>query len=145
MTARLDDAASIPANPVSDGDPLRVFRHDRLPGWALVHRSRDATAFDDVGAAVEDAMRSVTGEIGPGARVAIAAGSRGIDRIDEVVAAMVRAIRAAGANVFVIPAMGSHGGATADGQLEVLASRGMTPDRLGCEIRASMDTVRLGE
>jgi uncharacterized protein (DUF362 family) len=145
MTSTLDDAPSIPAAPVPGGDPLGVFRHDRLPGWALVHRSLDATEIEDVGAAVEAAMRSVVGGIGPGTRVAVAAGSRGIDRIDEVVAAAVRVIRAAGADVFVVPAMGSHGGATADGQLEVLASLGMTPQRLGCEIRASMDTVRLGE
>jgi hypothetical protein len=141
----MDDAPSIPAMPAPAGDPLGVFRHNRLPGWALVHRSLDATEIEDVGVAVEDAIRSVAGAIRPGMRVAVAAGSRGIDRIDEVVAAMVRAVRAAGAEVFVIPAMGSHGGATADGQLEVLASLGMTPERLGCDIRASMDTVRLGE
>ena len=145
MTSTLDDAPSIPAAPAPAGDPLGVFRHDHLPGWALVHRSLDATEIEDVGAAVEEAMRSVAGAISAGTRVAVAAGSRGIDRIDEVVAAVVRVVRAAGADVFVVPAMGSHGGATADGQLEVLASLGMTPQRLGCEIRASMDTVRLGE
>jgi len=145
MTSTLDDAPSIPAAPAPAGDPLGVFRHDHLPGWALVHRSLDATEIEDVGAAVEAAMRSVARAISPGTRVAVAAGSRGIDRIDEVVAAAVRVVRAAGADVFVVPAMGSHGGATADGQLEVLASLGMTPQRLGCEIRASMDTVRLGE
>jgi len=145
MTSTLDDAPSIPAAPAPAGDPLGVFRHDHLPGWALVHRSLDATEIEDVGAAVEAAMRSVARAISPGTRVALAAGSRGIDRIDEVVAAAVRVVRAAGADVFVVPAMGSHGGATADGQLEVLASLGMTPQRLGCEIRASMDTVRLGE
>ena len=145
MTSTLDDAPSIPAAPAPAGDPLGVFRHDHLPGWAIVHRSLDATEIEDVGAAVEAAMRSVARAISPGTRVAVAAGSRGIDRIDEVVAAAVRVVRAAGADVFVVPAMGSHGGATADGQLEVLASLGMTPQRLGCEIRASMDTVRLGE
>jgi hypothetical protein len=145
MTSTMDDAPSVPATPAPIGDPLGVFRHDLLPGWALVHRSLDTTEIEDVDGAVEDAMRSVKEAIRPGMRVAVAAGSRGIDRIDEVVAATVRAVRAAGAEVFVIPAMGSHGGATADGQLEVLASLGMTPDRLGCEIRASMDTVRLGE
>ena len=145
MNSTLDDAPTIPAAPAPAGDPLGVFRHDRLPGWALVHRSLDATEIEDVGAAVEAAMRSVARAISPGTRVAVAAGSRGIDRIDEVVAAAVRVVRAAGADVFVVPAMGSHGGATADGQLEVLASLGMTPQRLGCEIRASMDTVRLGE
>jgi hypothetical protein len=141
----LDDAPSLPAAPAPAGDPLGVFRHDRLPGWALVHRSLDATDIDDVGAAVEVALRPVADTIKRGTRVALAAGSRGIDRIDEVVAATVRVLRSAGAEVFVVPAMGSHGGATADGQVEVLASLGMTQERLGCEIRASMDTVRLGE
>jgi hypothetical protein len=145
MTSTLDDAPSIPAAPAPAGDPLRVFRHARLPGWALVHRTLDATEIEDAGAAVEEALRPVAGTFTPGMRVAVAAGSRGIDRIDEVVGSLVRAIRAVGAEVFVVPAMGSHGGATAEGQLEVLASLGMTPERLGCEIRASMDTIRLGE
>ena len=55
------------------------------------------------------------------------------------------ALREAGATVFIVPAMGSHGGATAEGQLAVLAGYGITPEAMGCEIRASMDTVDLGE
>jgi hypothetical protein len=145
MTSTFDDAATLPAAPAPAGDPLDVFRHERLPGWALVHRTLDATEIEDVDAAVRDALRTLADTIRPGMRIAIAAGSRGIDRIDEVVAATVRAIRAAGAEVFVIPAMGSHGGATSEGQFEVLGSLGMTPERIGCDIRASMDTVRLGE
>jgi hypothetical protein len=145
MTGPLDDAATIPPGPVPIDNPLDVFRHAELPRWALVHRSLDATEIDDVAAAVDAAVRPVIGSIPSGSRVAVAAGSRGIDRIDEVVAATVRAIRAAGAEPFVVPAMGSHGGATVEGQLAVLASLGMTPERLDCEIRASMDTVRLGE
>ena len=140
-----DDAATLPVGPSPVGDPLDVFRHDRLPRWALVHRSLDATEISDVGPAIDAALAPVAASITPGLRIAIAAGSRGIDRIDEVVAALVRAVRAAGASVFVIPAMGSHGGATAEGQVEVLASLGVTPERIGCEVRASMETVRLGE
>ncbi len=62
-----------------------------------------------------------------------------------MVAAAVERIRRAGATVFIVPAMGSHGGATAAGQLEVLASYGITPDAVDCEIRSSMETVTLGE
>ena len=145
MTSLLDDAGSVPIAPVPVTDPLDVFRHPELPRWALVHRSLDATEIEDVEAAVAHAIRPVSSSIRPGTRVALAVGSRGIDREDEVVAALVRAIRAAGADVFVIPAMGSHGGATPAGQLEVLASLGMTPERIGCEIRSSMETIRLGE
>ena len=85
------------------------------------------------------------GGVAPGARVCLAVGSRGIDRIADVVAAAVERIRQAGATVFIVPAMGSHGGATAAGQLEVLASYGITGEAAGCEIRSSMETVALGE
>ena len=78
-------------------------------------------------------------------RVCVAAGSRGIDRIDQVVGAVVGRLREAGATVFIVPAMGSHGGATAEGQLEVLAGYGITPESMGCEIRSSMETIELGE
>jgi hypothetical protein len=145
ITTALEDAATVPDLARPAADPLDVFRHEALPRWTLVHRSLDATEIDDVAQAVQSALRPVAGAIGPGMRVAIAAGSRGIDRIDEVVAATVRAMRAAGAEVFVVPAMGSHGGATVEGQLDVLSSLGITPERIGCEIRASMDTVVLGE
>ncbi|HUQ44867.1 MAG TPA: lactate racemase domain-containing protein [Candidatus Limnocylindria bacterium] len=145
MTSQLDDISTTPVVPPPGQDPLDVFRHPDLPRWALVHRTLDATAIDDVAGAVHAAFEPVVGSVQPGMRVAVAAGSRGIDRIDEVVAAIVGEIRAAGGQPFVIPAMGSHGGATSEGQLEVLASLGITPERIGCEIRASMDTVLLGE
>ena len=83
--------------------------------------------------------------IRPTDRVCLAVGSRGIDRIAEVTAATVAAIRRVAAEVFLVPAMGSHGGATAEGQLAVLASLGVTEETVGCEIRSSMDTVRIGE
>jgi hypothetical protein len=140
-----DDAGTAPVPDPSVADPLDVFRHDRLPRWALVRRTLDATEIEDVAAAVHAAMEAVAEAIRPGMRVALAVGSRGIDRIDEVVVAAVREVRAAGAEVFLVPAMGSHGGATAAGQVEVLASLGVTEERIGCEIRSSMDTVRLGE
>jgi lactate racemase-like protein len=145
MMPPLDDSATIPTVPAPGDDPLDVFRHADLPRWALVHRTLDATEIDDVDAAIESALAAATAAIRPGMRVAVAVGSRGIDRIDEVSRATVRVLRSAGAHVFVIPAMGSHGGATAEGQIEVLASLGITEERIGCEIRASMDTVHLGE
>jgi len=141
----LVDASSPPPVVPPAGDPLRVFRHPRLPGWALVHRSFDRTEIADVDDAVREALARVSSAIPRGSRVCLAVGSRGIDRIDEVVRAAVSALRGAGTDVFIVPAMGSHGGATAQGQIEVLASLGVTPERAGCEIRASMDTIRLGE
>jgi hypothetical protein len=126
-------------------EPFAEFMRGNLPRWALVRHRMDAAEVTDVAAAVVAALEPQRAAIKPGSRVCLAAGSRGIDRIDEVVRATVAWVRAAGAEVFVVPAMGSHGGATPEGQLEVLASYGMTPESIGCEIRSSMETVELGE
>jgi hypothetical protein len=126
------------------GSIFDEFMSVALPEWALVHQSIEATEVEDVREAVNVALRGPMAAVAPATRVCLAVGSRGIDRLDEVVAAVVAEIRRAGGEVFVVPAMGSHGGATAEGQLETLASYGVTPDRVGCEIRSSMETVELG-
>ncbi len=143
MSPFQDDTTTPPA-PTGSADPLAVFRHDRLPPWALVHRRIDRTEIDDIDAAVADAIGAVAGLLPSSGRACIALGSRGIDRIAEVARATVDVLRARGLDVFAIPAMGSHGAATADGQLAVLASLGITPQSIGCEIRSSMDTVQIG-
>ena len=145
MIADEQDIPVLPEPDVPSTDPFAVFRHQTLPRWALVRHHLEAEEIADVEAAVAAAWSSVADRIVPGQRVCLAVGSRGIDRIAEVTRAAVSAARAAGAEVFVVPAMGSHGGATAAGQLEVLASLGITPASIGCEIRSSMETVRVGE
>ncbi len=80
----------------------------------------------------------------PGMRVAITAGSRGIRNVDIITRAVVDFVKSRGAEPFIVPAMGSHGGATAEGQLEVLASYNITEETMGCPIRSSMETVELG-
>lgn len=82
--------------------------------------------------------------IGPGQSVAVAVGSRGIAGLAELVLAFVECVRQAGGKPFIVPAMGSHGGGTAVGQRGVLESLGVTAERMGCEIRASMETEVLG-
>ncbi len=115
-----------------------------LPRWALVQYHMEKAEIPDVALAVRQAFSAVASTIKPGQRVCLTAGSRGIDRIAEVLAACVVEVRRLGADPFIIPAMGSHGGATAEGQLEVLASYGITAETMGCEIRSSMETVQLG-
>ena len=78
-----------------------------------------------------------------GAKIAIAVGSRGIANIDCIVKAAVTCLRSAGADPFIIPAMGSHGGATAEGQTKVLAGYGVTPERMGAKIVSSMEVLEL--
>ncbi len=85
----------------------------------------------------------LTRPIGAGASIAIAVGSRGIANIDGITRSVVDQLLSLRAKPFIIPAMGSHGGATAEGQLEVLASYNITPETMGCPIRSSMEVVEL--
>ena len=71
-------------------------------------------------------------------------GSRGIARLPEVVAIVVGAVRSAGAEPVLIPAMGSHGGATSSGQVMVLSNLGVEAEALGAPIEASMDVQQVG-
>lgn len=82
--------------------------------------------------------------IQPGHRVAIAVGSRGVANLVEIVSSVVDFFRGLGAKPIIIPAMGSHGGANADGQQRVLASLGITESSVGCPIESSMKTVSIG-
>ena len=79
--------------------------------------------------------------IQPAETVAVTAGSRGIANIAAITRAIVRHLQALGALPFIVPAMGSHGGGTAAGQTEVLASYGITEQFCGCPVRSSMETV----
>ncbi|HEY3083221.1 MAG TPA: lactate racemase domain-containing protein [Chloroflexota bacterium] len=80
----------------------------------------------------------------PRAPVALGVGSRGVSPLGEVVGAILDELRAAGLAPFVVPAMGSHGGGTAEGQRAVLAGYGISEERLGVPIRSSMATVVVG-
>jgi len=79
-----------------------------------------------------------------GRRIAVSVGSRGIASLPEIVRAVCGWLKAQGAQPFVFPAMGSHGGATAEGQRQILEDYGITLDRIGAEVRSSMATVCLG-
>ena len=79
-----------------------------------------------------------------GDRVAITAGSRGITGLPLVLKTIASEIREAGGEPFLFPAMGSHGGATAEGQRDMLAGMGITEETVGAPIRASMETVEIG-
>ncbi|MDP8243249.1 MAG: lactate racemase domain-containing protein [Candidatus Hinthialibacter antarcticus] len=78
-------------------------------------------------------------------RIAIAVGSRGIENIDKIVRAAVAALKQCGAEAFLVPAMGSHGGGQAEAQKKILLEYKLTPDNVGAEILSSMETVQLGE
>ncbi|MED1850128.1 lactate racemase domain-containing protein [Brevibacillus borstelensis] len=81
----------------------------------------------------------------PGMQVAITAGSRGIANIHLIIRAVVRELRQMGAEPFIVPTMGSHGGATAKGQVEVLESLGITEAFCGAPIRSSLEVEQIGQ
>lgn len=107
---------------------------------------RETILPEDIPAAVEAqiAQPLFSQKIRPGMSIAITAGSRGIANVAIITKAVVDAVKRRGAEPFIVPAMGSHGGATAQGQLEVLAGYGISPKTMGCPIRSSMEVVELG-
>lgn len=80
----------------------------------------------------------------PGMSVAITAGSRGIANYPLLLKTLADLVKARGGEPFIFPAMGSHGGATAEGQKAMLAGLGITDETMGCPVRSSMETVRVG-
>lgn len=83
-------------------------------------------------------------QIKSGMNIAITAGSRGIANVDVITRAIVDFVKTQGAKPFIVPAMGSHGGASAEGQIEILAGYNITEESMGCPIKSCMDTVLLG-
>lgn len=99
----------------------------------------------DLAAAVRREMTPVLANVEAGQRIAVTGSSRGIANLALVVRECVSALREAGADPFVAPTMGSHGGATAEGQRQVLAdTNGITEESVGCRIESSMEVVQIG-
>jgi Lactate racemase N-terminal domain len=116
------------------------------PPIAKVRRRFDQPEVADVPAAVARAVAAsrLVDRVRPGGRIAITVGSRGIAGIPEIARATVDAVRGIGFEPFVVAAMGSHGGGTAEGQRALLAELGVTERSVGSEIRSELDTVVLG-
>jgi len=117
-----------------------------LPRMVKVRQTFPATRLDDVPGALrrELVKEEIVRQVKPGMRVAVAVGSRGVADIPTLARVTVEELKRLGAEPFIIPAMGSHGGATAEGQRDVLANLGVTEASAGCPIRATMDVVEIG-
>lgn len=102
---------------------------------------------EDIPKLVHDELdrEEMRARIKPGANVAITCGSRGVANIAIIIKAIVDFVKECGGKPFVFPAMGSHGGATAEGQKEILTSYQVTEENMGCPIRATMEVVQVGE
>jgi uncharacterized protein DUF362 len=115
--------------------PAQMLVEARLPSHALDNPAAEAAGRLDALLAGLDCR---------GQRIAVGAGSRGIDRIAEVVGAVVATLKARGARPFIVPAMGSHGGGNAEGQVELLDSFGISEATMGAPLRPSMEVVEIG-
>lgn len=118
-----------------------------LPETLLeVEQRFDAPTVGDPAAAVAQALEEggLLAAMRPGATVAVGVGSRGIANLPPIVSAAVARLAAAGLRPYIVPAMGSHGGATAEGQIEMLAELGVTEASAGAEIRATMEVDEIG-
>ena len=111
---------------------------------ARVRQDFPASVALDIRATLEKEFAPILPRLKKGGTVAIGAGSRGISNIGEIVRDVVEILRGAGAKPFIFPAMGSHGGATPEGQTEVLASYGITESSMGAPIRAAMEVREIG-
>ena len=103
----------------------------------------DPTCLADPRGALRSQLAAIDDVIRPRASIAIAAGSRGIDNLAAIVRDVSDYVKARGAQPFVVPAMGSHGGATAEGQAAILQSYGITAETIGAPLRSTMDVVEL--
>jgi hypothetical protein len=120
-------------------------RKDPPPKFARIKQEFDPTKMDvaeELPAAIKTELSSLGLDLA-GKTVALTAGSRGVANIVTVLKTVVEWVASQGGSAFIVPAMGSHGGGTAEGQLELLEGYGITEEACGCEIRSSMEVVEL--
>jgi hypothetical protein len=119
----------------------------KFPLMARVKQHFDTSTITDIAGEIRSQLTQFDLQrvVSPGQSVAITAGSRGISRIADILGALVNELKRIQANPFIVPAMGSHGGATAEGQKRLLAHYGVTGKGLGAPIKASMEVSQIGE
>jgi len=122
-----------------------IPRAATFPRMIRVKQAFRGPAVENVPAAVGAALGRLALPVKAGQSVALTVGSRGVVNIDMIVRATVDHLKTLEARPFIIPAMGSHGGGTAEGQRSVLEHYGVTEATMGCPIRATMDVVQIGE
>jgi hypothetical protein len=117
------------------------------PRVVKIKQQLDKVAVSDIALAVktEFGKSRLSSLIKPGSKVAITAGSRGITDIVPIISSLVLEIRSRKGDPFIVPAMGSHGEATAEGQLQILSDYGIKKDIVGCPVISSMEVIKVGE
>jgi len=123
------------------------FPKTELPKMVEIHQSIPSLKLDDFVSEIRKELKKagLAGKIKPGAEIAVTAGSRGVAHYPEILATVVEEIRKAGGKPYLIPAMGSHGGASTEGQVSILKGLGITAETVGALIRATMEVDFVGE
>ncbi|MDF2722767.1 MAG: hypothetical protein K0Q59_2442, partial [Paenibacillus sp.] len=116
-----------------------------IPKMVRIRQKFDAAKMDQIVEVLREQLKQpgAIDTVKPGQRVAVAVGSRGVANIAAFTRETVRAIKEAGAEPFIVPCMGSHGGATAEGQTEVLHHLGVSEETVGAPILSSMEVVKI--
>ena len=124
----------------------QILERNKIPRMIQVRQHMPRPVITDIKAYLREkiAAAGVLDRIKPGFKVGITGGSRGVCNMLAVYQVLVETVRECGAEPFIFPAMGSHGGATPEGQLEVLQHLGITEESCGCPIISSMETDMLG-
>lgn len=133
---------------VKGGNVSKLLEGVTIPKMFHARQSfvKDHIEVSDIPASINRELEreEISSTIKPGMSIAITAGSRGVRNVDLITKTIVDFVRGKGAKPFIVPAMGSHGGATAEGQSEMLATFGITEETMGCPIRSNMAAVQLG-
>jgi hypothetical protein len=126
---------------------MKTDGHIPLASFYLLERTEPSLSrLDDLSGSILETLKElgIATEKLSGKRIAVAVGSRGVASLKEIVATLCGWLKAQGAQPFIFPAMGSHGGATAEGQRKILEEYGVTEAAMGVEIRSSMEAVHIG-
>lgn len=115
----------------------------KMPKLIKIRQSFDDQHITDITGALRSKLDGSRIKIKPGSNIAVAVGSRGIGNINQIVKEAVEYIKDQGACPFIVPAMGSHGGATAKGQTALLADMGISKESIGVPVISSMDVIEL--
>jgi len=118
-----------------------------FPNMLRIRQHFDAPTVEDIPAAVSEEITrlNLSARVKPGQSVAVSVGSRGINNIALITKSLVEELKALGLEPFLVPAMGSHGGGIAEAQREIIEGYGVTEEYVGAPIKASMETVQIGQ
>nr|WP_325301567.1 DUF362 domain-containing protein [uncultured Oscillibacter sp.] len=125
-----------------------LIKHQPIPKMVRIRQNFDRSHIpvEDIASTVRRELdrEDLGGKIQPGMKIAITCGSRGMTNNALMARAMVDFVKSKGAEPYIVASMGSHGGATAEGQTQILKDYGITEEAMGCPVKSSMETVQVG-